>query len=59
VEAETGLSWLRIGTGGWRFECDNELSDSIKCGEFIDYLKACQLFRKESAPWNYLVKILY
>jgi hypothetical protein len=31
------------------FECDNELSDSIKGGEFIDYLRACQLFRKELA----------
>ena len=27
----TGWSWLRIGTGG-----GNELSGSIKCGEFLD-----------------------
>jgi hypothetical protein len=26
-------SWLRIGTGG------NETLDSIKCGEFLDYLQ--------------------
>jgi hypothetical protein len=40
-------------------EGDNELSDSIKCGVFIDYLRARQLFRKESSPWSYLVKPLY
>ena len=28
----TGWSWLRIGTG----EYGNELSGSIKCGEFLD-----------------------
>ena len=32
----TGWSWLRIGTGGGRFEYGNELSGSIKCGEFLD-----------------------
>jgi hypothetical protein len=35
-EAWTGLIWLRIGTGGGLFECCNEVSGSIKCGEFID-----------------------
>jgi len=28
----TGSSWLRMGTG-------NKLSGSIKCGEFLDWLK--------------------
>jgi len=32
----TGSSWLRISTGGGHFECGNEPSGSIKCGEFID-----------------------
>jgi hypothetical protein len=33
----TGLSWLRIGTGGGDFcECSNELSGSIKRGELLD-----------------------
>jgi hypothetical protein len=32
----TGLSWLRIGTGGGNCECSNEPSGSIKCGEFLD-----------------------
>jgi hypothetical protein len=34
--AWTGLSWLRIGTGGGLFECGNEPLGSIKCGEFLD-----------------------
>jgi hypothetical protein len=33
TEAWTGLSWLRIGSGGGR--C-NEPSGSINCGEFLD-----------------------
>jgi len=32
----TGSSWLRIGTGGGTCKCGNELSSSIKCGEFLD-----------------------
>ena len=32
----TGRSWLRIGTGGRHCEYGNELSGSIKCGEFLD-----------------------
>jgi hypothetical protein len=32
----TGLSWLRIVTGGGTCECSNEPSGSIKCGEFLD-----------------------
>jgi len=32
----TGSSWLGIGTGGGPCECGNELSGSIKCGEFFD-----------------------
>ena len=31
-EAWTGLIWLRMGTG-------NEPSGSIKCGEFLDWLR--------------------
>jgi len=32
----TGLGWPRIGTGGGGFECGNEPSGSVKCGEFFD-----------------------
>ena len=31
----TGLGWPRIETGG-ACECGNELSGSVKCGEFLD-----------------------
>jgi hypothetical protein len=34
VGAWTGSSWLRIGTGVGTCECSNELSGSIKWGEF-------------------------
>jgi len=34
---ETGWSWLRIGTdGAGTCEYGDELSGSIKCGEFLD-----------------------
>jgi hypothetical protein len=39
VGVRTALSWLRKGTGGQvadTFECSNEPSGSIKCGEFVD-----------------------
>ena len=39
-------------------ECGNEPSGSLKCGEFLDYLQASQLLRKDSAPWSkYVSKI--
>jgi len=34
-----GSSWLRIGTSGGNCECGNEPSGSVKCGEFLDWLK--------------------
>jgi hypothetical protein len=40
-EGWTGLIWLRIGAGGGIFECGNEPSGSVICGEFIDYLRTC------------------
>jgi hypothetical protein len=36
VEVCTGSSWLRIGTGDGTYDCGNEPSGSIKCGEFLD-----------------------
>jgi hypothetical protein len=35
----TGWSWLRIGTSGGHCQYGNELSGSIKCGEFLDWQK--------------------
>jgi hypothetical protein len=34
-------------------ENGNETSGSIKGGEFLVYLKDCQLLKKGSTPWNY------
>ena len=36
-------------------KCSNEPSGSIKCREFLDYLRNCELLKKDSAPWNELV----
>jgi len=38
--AWAGLIWLRIGTGGGSFKTSNEPSGSIKCRDFLDYIKA-------------------
>jgi hypothetical protein len=35
-------------------ECGNGPSVSIKCEKFLDYLRACLLLKKESAPWSLL-----
>jgi hypothetical protein len=48
-EVWTGLIWLRY------FEYGTEHSGSIKCGEFLDYLRTCKLLRKDSAPWSQVV----
>ena len=34
------------------FECSNEPSGSIKCGEFLDQLRTGQLLKKDCAPWS-------
>jgi hypothetical protein len=34
--ARTGVVWLKIGQVEGCFECDNELSGSIKCGKFLE-----------------------
>jgi hypothetical protein len=39
VRACTGSSWLRMGQVAGTCECGNELSGSINCGEFLDYLR--------------------
>jgi len=35
----TGSSWLRIMKGDGHCKCGIELSGSIKCGEFLDWLQ--------------------
>jgi len=49
VRVWTGSSWLRIGTGGGHFECANETSGYIKCGEFLDWLRTGYLLKKDTA----------
>jgi hypothetical protein len=48
------LDWCGLGNvqvaGSW--ECVHELSDPIKCGEFLDQLRTCWLIKMESAPWH-------
>jgi len=41
----TRFASLRLGTGG-----GNEPAGSIKCGEFLDYLRTDYLLKKDSAP---------
>jgi hypothetical protein len=33
-------------------ECGNEPLNSIKCGEFLDYLKTGYLLKKDRALWS-------
>ena len=45
-----GLTWFMIVTeGGGCFECGNELSVSIKCGEFLDWLRKWYFIKKDCA----------
>jgi hypothetical protein len=39
--ARTGLIWLRITQVAGSCECGNEPLGSIKCGEFLDWLRTC------------------
>ena len=46
-----GLDWPRSGCGKLEGACDcsDELAISIKCVEFLDYLRNCQLLKNDSA----------
>jgi hypothetical protein len=52
-----GLDSSREGQGLMAGFCENgnEPSGSIKGREFLDYLSDCQLLKKDSAPWCYLI----
>jgi hypothetical protein len=39
-------------------EYGDEPSGSLRCGEFLDSLRTRWLFRKNSAPWSWLVMAL-
>lgn len=38
------------------WQCGNEHSRSIKCREFLEYLRTCQLLWKDSATWSQPVR---
>jgi phenylalanine-4-hydroxylase len=48
------MNWIELAQDKdrWRAlcECGNELSGTIKCGEFLDYLKPSWLLKKDCAP---------
>ena len=52
----TYSSFLVISTSNQRktdaFECGNEPSGSVKCGEFLDQLQTSSLLKKDSAQWS-------
>jgi len=55
--ALTGWIWLKIGIGvAGCCECGNEPLDSKKRGELLDFLRTCQLLKKDSAPWRWLYR---
>jgi hypothetical protein len=35
------------------------LSGSVKCGEFLDLTRSCELFKKDCAAWLYLFIYLF
>jgi hypothetical protein len=51
-----GMEWIDLAQyrgGCWRAgKCGNEPSGSIKCWEFLDWLKNCQLLSRDFAPWS-------
>ena len=49
-----GLDWAGPGQRQVEdsYECGDEPSGSVKCGEFLDQLQTSQLLKKNSAPWN-------
>ena len=32
--------------------CGNEASGSVKCGEFLDWLRTGYVLKKDSDPWS-------
>ena len=44
-----GLNGPEKGQVAGTCECSNESSISIECGEFLDYMKICQLLKKDTS----------
>jgi hypothetical protein len=54
---DCGVMELTRAGSGWgqvagTCECGDEPSGSIKCGEFLDWLRIGQLLKKDSAAWS-------
>ena len=51
-----GMDWIELvhDRERWRAleKCRSEPSGSIKCGEFLDWLRIGYLLKKDSAPWS-------
>jgi hypothetical protein len=45
-----GLSAARLRQEAGASKCGNEHSVSIKCREFLDQFRTCQVLRNDSAP---------
>jgi hypothetical protein len=43
VAVWTELMWLRVGTGGGMLRT----AGFVKCGEYFDWLRNCQLLKKD------------
>jgi hypothetical protein len=50
-----GVTWVTLAQNReCGCECGNH-SGSVKCGEFLDWLRTCWLLKKDSAAWSKLV----
>jgi hypothetical protein len=46
------VDWIELAQDRDKFECGNEPSGSIKCGEFLEWLKTGELLKKDCAAWS-------
>jgi hypothetical protein len=53
--ARIGIMWLGVGPAARFCEKGNESSGSTKCGEFLEWVRTCELIRKDSAPVKQLI----
>ena len=58
-----GVNWINLAQNrdGQQAVVDAamKLRGSVKCGEFLDWLRTGQLLKKESAAWRKLVTARY
>jgi len=51
-----GMDWIEVAQSRnrWRalVNAVMNLSGSIKCGEFLDWLQNCLVLKKDFAPWS-------